>query len=177
MSILKNDNIWLSLYKNRLKFFYNSINEYALSYKNNELEEYCKKNYNKYSEVSSIEIFNSVAKIINVNIEFSDTTLKEYNMKLFENETSFIDEINKQNLIMAKVKKARNNKEKFEEIINIESIKLLDRMGKIYNHFIQTIDRVCNQGIKNNNERKVIKIIELLHCFKQNLYNYFVNKI
>lgn len=178
MYILNEDDMWVSLYKNRLGFLYKSIDEYISIYGNEKLDNYVKENYSVYLNTSVVDLYTSVIRIINGNVQYRNNLLdKEYDSKLDINENKYISEINLQSKIMENLNSHKTKKYKFEKTMSDENIKLLNGIEKIYNHFIDTIERLELQGLENVYNRKVIKIIELLQCFKQNLYNYFINRI
>ncbi|MGL5352627.1 MAG: hypothetical protein ACRDA5_04800 [Clostridium sp.] len=176
--ILNEDIMWVMLYKNRYGFIYKSIEDYNLTCDNRKLDKYIESKYKDGFNIDSGEVVSIIADIINSNYINKDTLMeKEYKDKLDENESRFITEINVQNEIILKVNRYKENKKKFEEIINDENIKLLNGFEKIYKHFNQTMERVHEKGEKNIHERTASKIVDLVHSFKHNLYNYFTNKI
>lgn len=169
--------IWIELYKNRLNFIYKSIDEFIIDMNEDKLE-----NVSIYNgKLNKVEIYN----IIIENIKRKDTDLentldgiiKKLEQNLYGNEKRFINELNIQDELSEKIRKLELEKIKYEKAVQIESITLCDGLEKMLNHFDNTMDKIKEKGLNSEVDRKGYKVVEILQCFKKNLYKYFMKVI
>lgn len=165
---------WGLLYENRLEFINKSIDEFIADIDNKKLLE----NIEVAENTNKINIYNFLIKKLKNNKDYKDINIEKklssLQCKLDENERKFIRELNIQDELSEKIKRLINEKIKYKDKVDYEINNFIDGLERLLNHFDNTMDRIKEKGLNNIIDRKGLKIVEILQCFKKNLCIYFM---
>lgn len=178
MNVSNEDSLWVMLYKKRLDFINNSVDEFLVDMENKKNLKNIQINKKEHLDMNKCEVYNIIIKALgNNNIHLKKKAkeiLDKKEEELIENENMFIEELNIQNYLSNEIIILEDEKMDIDKRYNNEWIKLSKNIDKIFNHFNQTMDSIKESGLKNILDRKAFNVIDVLQCFKKNIYEYFM---